>query len=49
MVQAGQATDAVINSLFPLLETGDILIDGGNAKWTILSAEKALSAQGFRL
>ena len=30
MVQAGQATDAVINSLLPLLETGDILIDGGN-------------------
>ena len=49
MVQAGQATDAVINSLLPLLETGDILIDGGNAKWTdTIRREKALSAQGFR-
>ena len=34
MVQAGQATDAVINSLIPLLDKEDIIIDGGNAKWT---------------
>jgi 6-phosphogluconate dehydrogenase len=34
MVQAGAATDAVIESLVPLLEDGDIVIDGGNAKWT---------------
>lgn len=31
MVQAGQVTDQVINELTPLLEKGDILIDGGNA------------------
>lgn len=30
MVQAGPATDATIESLKPLLDDGDILIDGGN-------------------
>ena len=34
MVQAGSATDAVIDSLMPHLEEKDIIIDGGNAKWT---------------
>ena len=34
MVQAGKATDAVIETLLPLLDEGDIVIDGGNAKWT---------------
>jgi 6-phosphogluconate dehydrogenase len=31
MVNAGDATDAVINEFAPLLEAGDMLIDGGNA------------------
>ncbi|WP_371798155.1 NADP-dependent phosphogluconate dehydrogenase [Streptomyces sp. NBC_01707] len=31
MVQAGAATDAVIDELIPLLEKGDMIIDGGNA------------------
>ena len=30
MVKAGEATDATINQLKPLLQKGDILIDGGN-------------------
>ncbi len=30
MVKAGEAVDKVINDLAPLLEEGDILIDGGN-------------------
>lgn len=34
MVQAGKATDSVIDSLIPLLDENDIVIDGGNAKWT---------------
>ena len=34
MVQAGKATDAVIDSLLPLLDESDVVIDGGNAKWT---------------
>ena len=29
MVQAGRATDAVIDSLLPLIDEGDIIIDGG--------------------
>jgi 6-phosphogluconate dehydrogenase len=33
MVKAGGPTDAVIDELAPLLEDGDILIDGGNAKF----------------
>ena len=31
MVQAGKAVDAVIDQLLPLLEPGDIIIDGGNS------------------
>lgn len=33
MVQAGKGTDAVIESLMPFIEKGDILIDGGNANF----------------
>src|SRR4051812_35375524 len=33
MVQAGPATDAVIDELVPLLDEGDIVIDGGNARY----------------
>jgi len=34
MVKAGQGTDATIDSLRPLLDKGDILIDGGNTHFT---------------
>ena len=33
MVQAGRGTDATIDALVPLLEEGDIVVDGGNAKF----------------
>jgi 6-phosphogluconate dehydrogenase len=33
MVQAGGPTDAVIDALVPLLEEGDIVVDGGNAHY----------------
>ncbi len=33
MVQAGDATDAVIDEIAPLLDRGDIVIDGGNANF----------------
>jgi 6-phosphogluconate dehydrogenase len=33
MVQAGAGTDAVIDQLVPLLEAGDIVVDGGNAHY----------------
>jgi 6-phosphogluconate dehydrogenase len=49
LVKAGSATDATINSLLPLLEAGDIVIDGGNALWTdTIRREKELAAQGLR-
>ena len=49
LVKAGGPTDAVINSLLPLLEQGDIIIDGGNALWTdTIRREKELAAKGFR-
>ena len=31
MVQAGPAVDELTGKLFPLMEKGDILIDGGNS------------------
>src|SRR5207244_7390614 len=31
MVKAGSPVDAVINQLAPLLERGDVIIDGGNS------------------
>jgi 6-phosphogluconate dehydrogenase len=49
MVKAGAATDAVIDGLVPLLENGDILIDGGNSHWEdTIRREKALKAKGLR-
>ncbi|MGY1602566.1 NADP-dependent phosphogluconate dehydrogenase [Geodermatophilus sp. SYSU D00815] len=33
MVKAGAATDAVIDELVPLLDEGDVVIDGGNARY----------------
>jgi 6-phosphogluconate dehydrogenase len=49
LVKAGGPTDAVIQSLLPLLEQGDIIIDGGNALWTdTIRREKDLAAKGFR-
>jgi 6-phosphogluconate dehydrogenase len=33
LVQAGDATDAVIDEITPYLDAGDILIDGGNANF----------------
>jgi 6-phosphogluconate dehydrogenase len=49
LVQAGKATDAVIESLIPHLEPDDIVIDGGNALWTdTVAREKALRAKGLR-
>ncbi len=34
MVKAGSPVDAVINQLAPLLERGDVIIDGGNSLFT---------------
>jgi len=49
LVKAGAGTDAVIDGLVPLLDDDDIIIDGGNAKWTdTIRRETDLSAQGLR-
>ncbi|MBM4202302.1 MAG: NADP-dependent phosphogluconate dehydrogenase, partial [Gammaproteobacteria bacterium] len=49
LVKAGAATDAVIDGLVPLLEPGDIVIDGGNAHWLdTIRREKALAAKDLR-
>ena len=34
MVPAGKAVDAVIDGLLPFLDKGDIVIDGGNSRYT---------------
>jgi 6-phosphogluconate dehydrogenase len=48
MVPAGKITDAVVNDLEGLLEKGDLVIDGGNSKFTddFRHAEQ-LSAKGI--
>ncbi len=48
MVQAGAATDATINSLLPYLETGDIVVDGGNSHFPdTIRREAELRAKGL--
>jgi 6-phosphogluconate dehydrogenase len=48
MVKAGQPTDAVIAELVPLLETGDIVIDCGNAHYAdTRRREQELRAHGL--
>src|SRR3954469_3040594 len=48
MVQAGAPTDAVIDELAPLLDEGDVVMDGGNARFqdTIRRTE-ALTSRGL--
>lgn len=48
MVKAGEATDATIDTLKPYLDTGDILIDGGNSYFQdTIRRNKELSIEGF--
>ncbi len=48
MVKAGAATDATISSLLPLLDKGDILIDGGNTFYQdTIRRNKELSTHGI--
>ncbi|WP_062202159.1 NADP-dependent phosphogluconate dehydrogenase [Demequina salsinemoris] len=48
MVQAGAATDAVIDSLVPLLDEGDIIVDAGNAHFPDTRRREAdLKAKGL--
>ncbi len=48
MVPAGSPVDAVIRSLRPLLEQGDVLIDGGNSLFTdTIRRERELAGGGL--
>ena len=48
LVKAGEAVDSLIGQLTPLLEPGDILIDGGNSLFTdTIRRTRALEAQGL--
>jgi 6-phosphogluconate dehydrogenase len=48
MVKAGQPVDDMINTLSPLLEEGDLLIDGGNSLYTDTERRVAqLESQSF--
>ena len=49
MVKAGPAVDAVIESLLPLLDEGDIVIDGGNSEFTdTIRRTRDVEDRGFR-
>jgi 6-phosphogluconate dehydrogenase len=48
MVKAGKPVDAVIGELEPLLEPGDVLVDGGNSYFRDTERrEKSLAAKGL--
>ncbi|WHU49254.1 NADP-dependent phosphogluconate dehydrogenase [Gordonia sp. L191] len=48
MVKAGDATDAVIDELADAMDTGDIIIDGGNSLYTdTIRREKAMAERGL--
>src|SRR3982751_3373285 len=48
MVKAGAPVDAVIGQLVPLLDKGDVIIDGGNSLFTDTQRrEKALKEKGI--
>ena len=34
LVKAGSAVDVVVSQLLPLVDRGDIIVDGGNSLWT---------------
>ena len=49
MVQAGRAVDQTIAALVPLLEEGDIIIDGGNSHFAdTIRRTRELSGEGIR-
>ena len=48
MISAGEPVDALIRELLPVLEPGDLLIDGGNSHFTDTNRRsKFLSAKGI--
>src|ERR1700687_1069815 len=50
MVKAGGPVDAVISQLAPLLERGDVIIDGGNSLFTDTQPrDKEVEASGIHV
>jgi 6-phosphogluconate dehydrogenase len=48
LVKAGEPTDSTIHKLVPLLDKGDLIIDGGNAQWEdTIRRDKALTDKGI--
>jgi len=45
LVPAGGAVDAVLDALDPLLEEGDVVVDGGNSRWTDTDRRGARAAE----
>ena len=49
LVKAGKAVDAVIDQLAPLLDDGDVIVDGGNSEWSDTRRREAdLAENGLR-
>ncbi|MDY0004768.1 MAG: NADP-dependent phosphogluconate dehydrogenase, partial [Polyangia bacterium] len=49
MIQAGPPVDQVIGQLVPLLEPGDLIVDGGNSWWADTARrERELDEKGLR-
>ncbi|MFT7583583.1 MAG: 6-phosphogluconate dehydrogenase, partial [Myxococcota bacterium] len=49
MIQAGRPVDIVLDQLIPLLDPDDIVIDGGNSRYTDTQRrEKKMAAAGLR-
>jgi 6-phosphogluconate dehydrogenase len=49
MVQAGKAVDSLIDQLIPLLDEGDMIIDGGNSNFSdSIRRTKYIESQGLR-
>jgi 6-phosphogluconate dehydrogenase len=45
MIPAGEITQKTIEQLFELLDKGDLIVDGGNSKWTDSKANGAAAAE----
>jgi 6-phosphogluconate dehydrogenase len=49
MIKAGAPVDAVSRQLLPLLDRGDVLVDGGNSLWTdTIRRERELAGSGIQ-
>jgi 6-phosphogluconate dehydrogenase len=48
LIPAGHPVDAMTDQLMPLLDPGDVVVDGGNSKWTdTIRREKKLAERGL--